>query len=635
MRIPPTVPRSLPILLVCLLVFAGCDRRQPDGAGAMAAPPPILVIDPETRLVIESGPHRAGEFERDRYFRTSQFPGLHGSAVNDALKALGAPPGRGTGPDFRMDGNPLEDGAARNEMDAILGRWTDFSLAAAAQFPGLAYAMAGEAEAWPEPWLAESPFPGAAPGRPGLQSAYFGAAADAVAGWLGRVKAARGLMPTYYSAANHPDMCFGDAGAFIAYHRTVAARLAGEFPELRITGPATVCSSPSSNFGRWERGWEGRFIDEAGDTVAAYDFQFLDTGRPQPAGEGRSESTRWDAGRLPAFLDMLASRHLARWGGEAPAVVVSEFGQSGPWADEFESLLHMNAIVEMWMTFFGRPEVVLAVPSVRPVGGDDDTERGPVLFRRDGRSSDDALKPTPFVRFYEMFTSLAGARVAARWDAPAETPRGILSIALRDGGKLRVLLHNARAFGEDFALRLVVPGAELTAARSIRWEGAPPGRADASAGRLAFDDRAESWTRDGVEFSSVLAGGETQLLTFDLGGRFPSNKVRTVRWQHVPVSVGELAPGAFADLGPPPAAPESVVRLRLGLARDGGFLGGVQVDTGAGWVVDVPHSASAGVKDYHGTLTFDWPPQARGPARVCLPDGGHLTSAVWEIETEN
>jgi len=639
------------------------------GALHSAGPQQLLVIDPDTRLEIESGPHRAGLFERERYFRTYQFPGVYGAHVNDELKALGAPPGRGIGPGFNVDTNPLMDAAARDEMEKIFRRWTEFSLAAKAEFPGLSYAMAGNGQSWPRPWLltasggrAVDPSMSAHAAKRGLQPRYFGAAADTVADWLGRVKLAGGLMPSYYSVINEPDASYEDIGAFIAYHRRMAARLAEDFPEVKMTGPCTAWGYPKTDFSRWDSGWEGRFIDEAGDTVGAYDFHFYSKGywafveasegwepamqQDHPslfAVQRTGVGTIWDFGRLPAFLDMVATRHLARWGGEPPAVIVSEFGrqgihrQKGPWENEFKSLLYMNTVVRMWMTFFGRPEVELSVPFILPrSGGPDDATRGQALYNRPGFPADETFKPTPFVRFHAAFKDLAGTRVSTRWDNPAEMQEAVFSLALRDGGKLRVLLHNGRAFGTDFPMGISLPsGARLVEARSIRWEGPLPEPIDPSPqGQLVFDDRAESWRRESDVFSSDLAGEETQLLTFDLSALPGSSKIATVRWFYAPVGRGNSAPGAFLDIGPPPsAAPGGQLRLRLGLARDGGFLSGVMVDTGGGRVVDVPHGTSVGVKDFHGTLTFDWPPEACGPARVSLPDGARLTSAVWEVET--
>jgi hypothetical protein len=663
-----TAPGVALVVSSCLLLVAGCDRWSP-GAGESAGPRQLLVIDPDTRLEIVSGPHRAGLFERERYFRTYQFPGLYDAQVNDELKALEAPPGRGIGPGFGMDADPLADAAGREQMASVLRRWTGFSLAAKAQFPGLSYAMAGSGDSWPKPWLiaatggqAVDASMSAHAAKRGFQPQYFGAAADAVAGWLAGVESAGGLMPSYYSVINEPDASYKDIGAFIAYHRTVAARLAKDFPEVKMTGPCTAWGYPKTDFSRWDSGWEGRFIDEAGDTVGAYDFHFYSKGywafieqsegwnpamqQDHPslhAVQRTGVGTIWDFGRLPAFLDMVATRHLARWGGDPPAVIVSEFGhqgihrQKGPWENEFKSLLYMNTVVRMWMTFFGRPEVKLTVPFILPRSErNNDETRGQALYNRPGFPADETFKPTPFVRFYAVFKDLAGTRVSTRWENPAETPEAVSSLALRDGDKLRVLLHNGRDFGTEFPVGLSLPsGARLVEARSIRWEGPLPERVDPTPkGRLVFDDRVAAWRHEGKVFSSELAGEETQLLTFDLV-EFPApSKVATVRWVFATVGRGVAPPGEFLEIGPPPSvAAGDLLRLRLGLAKDGGFLGGVRVDTGGGWFVDVPHGSSVGVKDYHGTLVFDWPPQASGPARVSLPEGGRLSSAVWEIET--
>jgi len=354
--------------------------------------------------------------------------------------------------------------------------------------------------------------------------------------------------------------------------------------------------------------------------------------------------TIWDFGRLPAFLDMVAARHLARWGGEPPAVIVSEFGrqgihsQKGPWENEFKSLLYMNTVVRMWMTFFGRPEVELTVPFITPrAGKGDDARRGQTLYNRPGFPPDDALVPTPFIPFYQFFKGLNGTRVMAGWENPGQAPEGVFSLALRDGNKLRVLLHNGREFGSNFEAALALPAeATLLEARSLRWEGPLPDRVDPQPqGRLVFSDRAGEWPGASDVFALDLQGEETLLLVFDLGAMPPPDRRKNVQWQFATVPVGKTPVGEAIAIDPPrPVVAGAKVRLRLGLARDGGFPEGISLALGDGPQQNMAHPFSAGVTDYHGCFDVEVSPEAvsRG-VRVVLPDGGRLTSAVWEVES--
>lgn len=658
-------------LVVALVLTAGCKQKQ-SAEERVKKDLPTLVINPTALSITQSGPREIGEFDRDRYFRTYQFPGCFGREMNSEFKALEAPPGRGIGPGFGMEGNPLDDPAAAEEMSGVLKRWDGFAKVAQSDFPGLVYAMAGGAQSWPKPWLASSSISAgqgveatmrAAAPQKGLQPSFFGAAADAVAEWLSSVRRTGGLLPTYYSVINEPDASHDKIPAFIDYHRTVAAKLKETVPEVRMTGPCTAWGYPGKDFRRWDEGWEGRFIDEAGDTIGAYDFHFYSKGywafiessqgwKPELqqdhpslfAVQKTGVGTVWEFGRLEAFLDMLATRHLARWGGEPPAVIVSEFGrqgihpQKGPWENEFKSLLYMNTVVRMWMTFFTRPEVELTVPFITPrAGKGDDAMRGQTLYTRPGFPEDDTLVPTPFIPFYGFFKGLNGTRVLAGWENPEQAPEGMFSMALRDGNQLWVLLHNARAFGSKFGAALALPDeATLLEARSLRWEGPLPGRVDPQPqGRLVFSDRVGEWPGAADFFEVSLHGEETLLLVFDLGAMPAPDRRQNVQWQFAAVPVGKTPGGEETPIAPPQNVPAGAkVRLRLGLARDGGFPDGISLVLGGGPAQNLAHPFSVGVTDYHGCLDVEMTPEALlGGVRVALPDGGRLTSAVWEVES--
>jgi hypothetical protein len=666
------IPIAQCVFLAIALVFtSGCKLEQnSEKLGPKGVP--TLTINPTILSSVQSGPHEISKFDRERYFRIYQFPGCFGTEINKEFKALEAPPGRGLGPGFGMEGNPLVDPVAAEEMSRVIKRWDGFAKVAQADFPSLAYAMAGSPQGWPKPWLVSSSATAgqgveatmrAAAAQKGLQPSYFGAAADLIAEWLTSVRSCGGLLPTYYSVINEPDASYDQIPAFIAYHRTVAAKLKESAPEVLMTGPCTAWGYPGKDFRRWDEGWEGKFIDEAGDTIGAYDFHFYSKGywafieasqgwKPDLQQDNPSlfavqktgVGTIWEFGRLQAFLDMLATRHLARWAGEPPAVIVSEFGhqgihpQKGPWENEFKSLLYMNTVVRMWMTFFGRPEVKLTVPFITPrAGKTDDAKRGQTLYNRPGFPQDDKLEPTPFIRFYEFFRGFNGARVVAGWKDPEQTPEGFFSLALRDGNKLRVLLHNGRDFGSKFEAALALPAeATLLEARSLRWEGPLPARVDPQPqGRLVFSDRVSEWSGASDVFDMTLQGEETLLLVFDLGALPPPDQGQNVQWQFASVPVGKTPNGESMAIAPPRNVPaRAKVRLRLGVARDGGFPSGITLLLAGLPPQTVAHPFSVGVTDYHGCLDIEITPEALSDGVcVALPDGGRLTSAVWEVES--
>jgi hypothetical protein len=79
----------------------------------------------------------------------------------------------------------------------------------------------------------------------------------------------------------------------------------------------------------------------------------------------------------------------------------------------------------------------------------------------------------------ETFKDLAGTRVAAEWANPEEAPEGVFALAVREGGKLRVMLHKGRQFGSELPVEVdLTDGARLVTVQSIRWEGPMPARID-------------------------------------------------------------------------------------------------------------------------------------------------------------
>ena len=575
--------------LRCLLYFAlsallcSCDKKPDAGSGMTSHKSDLpqtpssaeatLRIEPSLPLVIESKSHRIGDFERERYFRTYHFPGLYSNARNAQLSKIGALPGRGTGPSFSIRDNPLTDPAAKTKIQSILDEWSMYALRAEEDFPDLPYAMAGSK--MPKPWTAVEAVDGSdvdatmkIPNTLALEPRYFQDGVNLVSEWIEKIAKSGGEAPMYYSAINEPDSgwkCTGDRiGSFIDYHLTLARVMRQEHPELKITGPCTAWGYPTGDFSRWETGWEGQFIDRAGNSIDAYDFHFYSKGywaftekdrgwnpRLQQATPSLSASRRtgvgtiWEFGRLDAFLDMLASRHISQWGGEPPSVIVSEFGrqgisqQLGPWENNFKHLLYMNTVVRMWMTFFERPEIELTVPFILPESDlGYGSLRGQALYTRPGYPDDQSLVETPFVRFYEFFSVLNGVRVQSLWEGNA-SPEAIWTLALRDENRLYLLVHNGDAFGTESSLAIRIPErAKLLSADSIRWEGPLPKRIDpAPQGKLIIGKIKTAPVQNGDLTEFILQGEETMVLTWEL--EFPSSLLQPVTktWRGVYVQV--------------------------------------------------------------------------------------------------
>jgi hypothetical protein len=141
----------------------------------------------------------------------------------------------------------------------------------------------------------------------------------------------------------------------------------------------------------------------------------------------------------------------------------------------------------------------------------------------------------------------------------------------------------------------------------------------------------------------TLQGEETLLLVFDLGAMPAPDQRQNVQWQFAAVPVGKTPGGESLAIAPPGNVPaRAKVRLRLGLARDGGFPEGITLILAGRTPQNVAHPFSVGVTDYHGCLDVEIAPEALSDGvrvalsdgvRVALPDGGRLTSAVWEVES--
>jgi hypothetical protein len=666
-----TLMRSVLLLLVAVSIY-GCKKNESTEAHHETAPDCTLVVEPARPLVIQSGSHRLSVFERDRYFRTYHFPGLYPAEQNAELHALGALPGRGTGPNFSAADNPLTQPSSVETVERILERWQQYSQAAQKEFPGLVYAMAGRGmpRGWgPAEYVESDDVDSTMKVGKTLAVApeYYTDAAGLIVDWMQAIREVSGLPPLYYSAVNEPDSSWklseDRVGTFISYQRALAKVLKQQWPELKLTGPCTAWGYPKADFSRWENGWEGRFIDEAGDTVDAYDFHFYSKGYWaftdddrgwSPALQQDSPSlfasrrsgvgTVWDFGRLDAFLDMLASRHLLRWGGEAPAVIVSEFGrqgiskQLGPWENDFKYLLYMNTVVRMWMTFFDRPEIELTVPFILPQSDlGYGSMRGQAMYTRPGYPEDTSLVATPFVPFYGFFKGLKGTRVASHWEDASGYP-GVQTLSLCEGKRLYVLIHNANPFGTEVTMGIRIPGtSQLVSSQSIRWDGPLPQRVDhAPQGRLIIGEMKVAPSQVGGLTTFSMHGEETLLLTWTVPDQESDAQALTRSWVYTPIALQKLEPGEWLELD----VPEEVVsgdgakQLVLGVARESGFEKGLNVEGGDGesWRRQVDLSSTQGITNYHDTVSVLLPASAVGSVRVALEEGGIISSAKWVID---
>lgn len=670
-KISPPKTTILSLLSLSTILFTGCGGNEIPETSIKSSAEQILKVDPSRPLLIQSEDHQISNFDRNKYFRTYHFPGLYSAEQNAELHRLGALPGRGTGPQFRFPGNPLTEPATAARIAQSLERWRGFSKVAMRDFPGLDYGMAGHG--MPQGW-----WPTEATGGDDVDTTmqiastfavapeYYEAAAGLIIEWLRGIDAVQGLAPLYYSAVNEPDAAWrirGDrVGTFISYHRAIAEILQKEVPNLKITGPCTAWGFPTANFSRWQSGWEGRFIDEAGDTVDAYDFHFYSKGywafiegdagwdprRQQDhpslyASRRTGVGTIWEFGRLEAFLDMVASRHLLRWGGTPPSVIVTEFGrqgiskQLGPWENDFKSLLYMNTVLRMWMTFFQRPEIKLTVPFILPQSDlGYGSQRGQAMYTRPGYPEDKSLVATPFVPFYEFFSELNGERVASYWEAE-EIGNNMQYLALRNGSQLYVLVHNPKPFGTKTptAIRLTEE-AELIASHSIRWEGPIPERVDHDPeGRLIIGETDMPITTHGKLTEFDIHGEETILLRWNLPSQAPMQSPLRQSWIYTPIELEELNPGERLTLEIPEAikSANGKVELRIGVASARGFSGNLIVAHGVdnSQLTTLDLSFSSGIEAYHDTVSVSFSKVEGDFLRLSLEEGGFISSAKWVI----
>lgn len=664
----PFLRATIPLLIIVqATLLCGCVPREPP------EDVPVLRIKPAERLELEMGPHRKGTFKHEQYFRTYHFPGLYESAFNRELVELGAKPGRGTGPRMRTPGDPASDPRSEEMVQSELARWQGFAIQARADFPDLSYAMAGTSTQFPVPWLAredeqevDADATMAVATARAVAPAHHEDAARLLVRWMKSIEEVGGRIPGYFSVINEPDAQWQPPGdrlhSFIAYHRDMARVVKEHFPGVRITGPCTAWGYPRSDFRRWNDSWEGVFIDEAGDTVDEYDFHFYSKGFwafiPESRGWDPDQQqdhpslhavrrtgigTIWEFGRIEAYLDMVAARHLVRWGEPVPGVIVSEFGrqgihpQLGPWENDFKAFLYMTTVTRMWMAFFDRPEVRLTVPFILPRSDEGHApQRGQAMYTRPGAPQDPTPAPTSFISFYRFFSTLRGERIVHVWADTVEAPDGISAMTLRNKDEVLLLVHNGRAFGDTYTFRIEFPAASpLIQARSFRWEGPLPERMDpAPAGRLVFGEAAARASSDHRSVTVTLEGEETALLSFEATHLPPPQMIRRITAMPTRHPVTLMAAGETISLDPPATIPaDAKVFLRVGIAADRGFSGALQLESGGGERLQLDLSDTDGVTDYHALRRLSIPPRFLvDPLRIGLVNEGRITSLTWEIE---
>ena len=521
----------------------------------------MLTLEPDTTLTLRAGPHEITVVDRARYFRTYHVPGMFSDERNAELRALGAPPGRGTGPYFGDNGGGSDRLCWSDRIDTQIANYATFYQRTAQLYPGLVHAMAGGSY----PKKLASTEGNAVPVDATMKVEHVqsvppeahGQAAELIARWLGAIDSAGGSKPRYFSPLNEPDASWrGTANPpqdYAAFSRVLATRLAADQPEVKVSGPCSAWPYPGVDWKRWlAGGWERAFIDMAGDVVGAYDLHFYSkelwaygtespgykAARRQPMANAydslfNGHNNLWEFGKQDGLLDLIYAYHQQRWNQPGLPMIVSEFGrqgitpQKGPWPNDYLYYLYGTTVTRLWMRFMDRPEVALTVPFILPESDAGYApQRGQALYTRPNAPADMVLKPTPLREFYGFFRDFSGTRVPLAWTGvDAAQAVGVMAIAAREGNELRVLLHNASSRPLGFGLRLpTLPIGPSLIAR-MRWD-AP----------LPTDFRAQftgGWRIDSVAKELVdparieLAGEETALLRIPLAAT-ASHHQRTV-----------------------------------------------------------------------------------------------------------
>jgi hypothetical protein len=631
-----------------------------------ALPAPLPAATAEVRLtlradaarVLEDGPFRKSQLERGRYFRSYQSLGAFSDQRHAELAEIGAEPGRGT---FRFHLEPDPDPARAftpESVEATIAQRETHYRRATERAPDLEHALAhGPYLEWMRPDGGEG---GSREGLEDwelqargniLRSDLFEPVADVIARWYTRKKEWGFHYPIYYTVQNEP-VGNWNVDTFSRYSRIVAGRMQAAHPDVMVAGPCSAWPYPMADWSRW-RNWESRFIEQAGGAMQAYDLHFYSKGYwalPRDAywqarrmespflyaNQKQGNTTVWDFGRLDAYLDLWNAHHQKTWGGATKPMIVSEFGrqtiypQFGPWINDFWPWLYMTTVTRMWMTLMDRPEVRLTIPFIL---GEADRGyapmRGQAIYSRLDPDNPADLSVTRFRDFYAFFSDLQGLRLPWRADcAPAVSDR-FSALPLRDGNRLYVLLHNAAGSLDDH-MRVVLDtlageqsrAPARVAVKRIRYEGAipqPEDNAEAAAGLLRIAGSGDYEPLAGPEV--VLMGEEIAILRMEFAeGVLPAavSSQREIRHYGEDTLV-DFAVGRIAETHVvlPDPLPENLraVRLRLGLARDGGFTQNPRVAFNEARLPAIDLEHTVGIAEYFAPADVDIPLDALQPGR--------------------
>ena len=526
-----------------------------------AAEAVMLTVEPDTTLTLRAGPHEVTAVDRARYFRTYHPPGMFSDERNAELQALGAPPGRGTGPYFADNGGGVDRLCWHERADTQIANYATFYQRTATLYPGLVHAMAGGS--YPnKPTSAEGTevvvdATMKVEHKQAVSPEMHGQAAELISRWLGAIGANGGSKPRYFSPLNEPDASWrGTANPpqdYAAFSRVIATRLAADQPDVLVSGPCTAWPYPGANWSRWlNGGWERAFIDTAGDVVGAYDLHFYSqelwaygtespgykAARRQPTANAydnlfNGHTNLWEFGKQDGLLDLIYAYHQQRWNRPGLPMIISEFGrqgitpQKGPWPNDYLHYLYGTTVTRMWMRFMDRPEVALTVPFILPESDAGYApQRGQALYTRPDAPADMTLKPTPLREFYRFFRDFSGTRVPLAWAGlDAAQGVGVMAIATREGNELRVLLHNASSRPLGFGLQLPTSPAGPARIARMRWEAPLP---EDFRARFTGGWRIDAEAKEVVNPAQIeLAGEETALLRIPLTAGQPQAR-RTV-----------------------------------------------------------------------------------------------------------
>lgn len=599
-----------------------------------------LGLDLTRERVLRVGSWEKAELDRVKYFRCYHFPGMFSEERAADLKAIGAIPGRGTGPWYDDFGGDTLRQAYDPDVDAQNRKYAEMYQRAALRYPGWPHAIAGGRYRKIDR-LSEA--------EQAIAPECFEAAADTIVNLFTTIKAAGGSAPSYFTPFNEPFWRAAGEEAMARHHgfvRVLSERMERVHPEVHISGPCTAWFWPEADWQVWEKGWEKSFIETVGHRVDAYDLHLYSKGywawteksrgvfdparqQDEPSlyeGQFNGNHHIWDFGRLEGYLDLFAAHHLRSWGGGQPRpVLVSEFGrqslypQMGPWENDFRYFMYMTLVTRFWMAFMERPEVRLAVPFILAESDSGYSPlRGQAIYTRPGAPEDMSLVRTPFHGFYAFFKELKGKRVPLDLVAGAPGDAHYLRRgAYLDGSRVYVLLHNGKGYPRhpllvslDGAMGLDRDGEPLRVVergiKRLRWEGPVPERVGVPdpEGTLRIDGESD-YERLAAAESILLQGEETAILKMELSGVPAMQGRRTELESYATETVLDISgrgPHEVAITVPRWQGEAKAAWLLLGLAREGGFPHNPVIELNGKELPGVDLGFSEGIAAFHAPL---------------------------------